>query len=133
MSAVLLVAADAALLEGVAQAIGSLGYELISATSLAHASAVVAASASLPAVAIVARGLLVEAGDLARVPLTRGGAIIAVGSALFPLPAAVQRQTIAEVEFPAERARLLALVRQLQERERELALRRQAELRLTPS
>jgi hypothetical protein len=103
----LLIGADAALLEGLAQALTAAGHQVLTATSLAEASFV--AAATPPLLAVVDRALLAAAGDAHLVGLAPGGAVVAYGDPAAPLAGPVRRAVLAELRLPLERARLTAL------------------------
>jgi len=102
----LLVGADAALLEGIAQALASAGHHVLTAASLAEAGFV--AAASPPLLAVVDRALLAHA-DVRGIGLAPGGALVVFGDPQSPLPAPVRRMVLAELRLPLERERLSAL------------------------
>ena len=117
MASILIVGADGALLEGVAQLLAAAGHVVRLAPTLAEAAALPAEEP--PLVALVQRGLLVARGAAARA-LAAGGATVVYHSTdgeLPSLPARVQRATLAEVALPLERNRLLALVQNVVERQ----------------
>jgi hypothetical protein len=102
----LLVGADAALLEGIAQALASAGHHVQVAATLAEAGFV--AAAAPPLLAVVDRALLVNA-DARGIGLAPGGALVVFGDPQVSLPAPVRRQVLAELRLPLERGRLSAL------------------------
>jgi hypothetical protein len=109
-----LVGADAALLEGIMQALSHAGHHVVSAASLAEAAFV--ASASPPLLAVVDRTLLAHTTGLRQLGVVPGGALVAYGDPSSPLPGPVRRQVLAELRLPLERARLLALVTHVESR-----------------
>ena len=111
----LLVGADAALLEGIAQALASAGHHVLTASSLAEAGFV--AAASPPLLAVIDRALLVNA-DARGIGLAPGGALVVFGDPQTTLPAPVRRQVLAELRLPLERGRLSALAVHLEARAR---------------
>ena len=111
----LLVGADAALLEGIAQALAAAGHHVLTASSLAEAGFV--AAAAPPLVAVVDRALLVNA-DVRGIGLAPGGALVVFGDPQTSLPAPVRRLVLAELRLPLERGRLSALAVHLEARAR---------------
>ncbi len=110
MALVLLVGEDEALLEGLAQTIGSAGHRVRQAFSMADARRV--ADEETPLVAVVERRLVSgsHAGALRTAP---GGATVLFRTATADdavLPAGLHRGVLAEVTLPLERKRLTALV-----------------------
>lgn len=115
---VLLVGEDAALLEGLSQSFAALGYGSMVASSLHEARD--AASASAPLIAVVDRGLAVEASsDALAIPLSPGGAMVLYHSpsdertAISP---ALARSVMADLNLPLERNRLVAMAQHVSER-----------------
>jgi len=107
VASIVLVGADAALLEGLAQALTAAGHQVLTAASLAEASFV--AVAAPPLLAVVDRALLSTAADAHTLGLAPGGAVVAFGDPAAPLPGPVRRAVLAELRLPLERARLVAL------------------------
>ncbi len=107
MAAILLVGADAALLEGIAQTLASAGHQVLTAASIAEASFI--AAAAPPLLAVVDRTLLATDGDTRSLGLAAGGALVVFGEPGIPLPGIVRRAVLAELRLPLERARLSAL------------------------
>jgi hypothetical protein len=107
VASILLVGADAALLEGIAQTLTAAGHQVLTAVSVAEASFIAAAAS--PLLAVVDRTLLVTAGDSRALRLAPGGALVAFGDPASPLPGPVRRTVLAELRLPLERARLTAL------------------------
>jgi DNA-binding NtrC family response regulator len=120
MTYVMLVGADLALLEGVAQSLGALGHESVVTPSLQEARELSAATPAL--VLVVDRALASSAGaELLGVPLAAGGARLLYRTAAVPpapLLPALQRAVLADLTLPLERQRLAALVQSLAERAR---------------
>jgi DNA-binding NtrC family response regulator len=120
MTYVMLVGADLALLEGVAQSLGALGHESMVTPSLQEARELSAATPAL--VLVVDRALASSAGaELLGVPLAAGGARLLYRTAAVPpapLLPALQRAVLADLTLPLERQRLAALVQSLAERAR---------------
>jgi len=114
VAVILLVGADAALLEGIAQALAAAGRQVLTAASLAEASFLAAAAA--PLLAVVDRTLLTSAASVRGMGLAPGGALVAFGDPATPMPGPVRRAVLAELRLPLERARLLALVAHVEAR-----------------
>jgi hypothetical protein len=116
---VILVGADVALLEGLAQTLVGLGHDVSFATTVAEAAR--ALSEDLPAMAVVSCEALREAGIGMTLPLTPGGAMIVYGKSHSDqpfLPTKLQRATLAHLVLPLERHRLVALVQSFDSRSR---------------
>lgn len=107
VAAILLVGADAALLEGIAQTLTAAGHRVLTAVSIAEASFISAAVP--PLLAVVDRTLLATTGDTRSLGLAPGGALVVFGDPASPLPGPVRRTVLAELRLPLERARLTAL------------------------
>ena len=120
MTHVMLVGGDAALLEGLSQALAALGHTPRVVRTLKEARAW--SSAQPPLVLVVDRLLASEAGaDLLSAPLASGGARLLYrtsASPLAPLLPALQRAVLADLTLPLERHRLVALVQSVGERAR---------------
>lgn len=120
MTHVMLVGTDAALLEGLAQALAALGHTPRVAHSLAEAREL--SSAQPPLVLVVDRVLASDAGaELLSAPLAAGGARLlyrTASSPLAPLLPSMQRAVLADLTLPLERHRLAALVQSVGERAR---------------
>jgi DNA-binding NtrC family response regulator len=118
MTYVMLVGADVALLEGLAQSLAGLGHRISIAPSLGAARDVY--SASPPLVLVVDRVLASDAGaELLVIPIAAGGARIlyrAAGMPPTPLLPALQRLVLADLTLPLERHRLSALVQSVSDR-----------------
>jgi hypothetical protein len=111
MTALLLVGTDNALIEGIAQTLPA-DHQLFFAPSLADALDTV--GDTRPLVVLVERSAIDEIRMTLRIPLAPGGAFIVFrgeNTTPAPLPGGVQRVTLAELELPLERQRLLALIR----------------------
>jgi DNA-binding NtrC family response regulator len=119
MCKVILVGADVALLEGLAQTLLGCGHDVSFAATLSEAAALM--SAEQAEVVVVSTEALADAGPAATLPLTANGALIVYGTSqgehLF-LPPKLQRATLAHLVLPLERQRLLALVQSLDSRSR---------------
>jgi len=118
MTDVLLVGADAALLEGLSQSFAALGYTTRVATTLHDARE--AAAGSAPVLAVVERTLAGESSaETLAIKLLPGGAMVLYhgpNDSLPALPATLQRTVMADLTLPLERKRLLALAQHVQER-----------------
>jgi DNA-binding NtrC family response regulator len=116
---VILVGADVALLEGLAQTLIGLGHDVSFAATVAEAAG--SLSEDLPALAVVSCAALEEAGMGMTLPLTPGGAMIVYGTSHDDqpfLPTKLQRATLAHLVLPLERHRLVALVQSFENRSR---------------
>jgi hypothetical protein len=116
---VILVGADIALLEGLAQTLIGLTHDVSFAATVADASAV--ANENVPALAVVSCQALEDAGAAVTLPLSPGGALIVYGLSQGErpfLPAKLQRATLAHLVLPLERHRLVALVQSFERRSR---------------
>jgi len=116
VAAILLIGADAALLEGVAQALAATGHHVLTAATLAEASFV--AAAAPPLMVVCDRTLLAPLRDTRGLGLAPGGALVAFGDPASPLPASVRRAVLAELRLPLERSRLTALAAHVEARAR---------------
>lgn len=119
MAKVILVGADVALLEGLAQTLVGLGHDVSFAPTVADAAG--SLSVDLPAMAVVSSEALAEAGAGMTLPLTPGGALIVYGTSHSDqpfLPTKLQRATLAHLVLPLERHRLVALVQSFDSRSR---------------
>jgi hypothetical protein len=114
VASILLVGADAALLEGIAQALGAAGHQVLTAATMSEAAFV--AGAAPPLLAVVDRALLAAGADARTLPLAPGGALVAYGDPATPLAGPVRRAVLAELRLPLERARLTALAAHVQAR-----------------
>lgn len=119
MAKVILVGADVALLEGLAQTLIGFGHDVSFAATVAEAAG--SLSEELPAMAVVSSEALEEGGVGMTLPLTPGGALIVYGTSHSDqpfLPTKLQRATLAHLVLPLERHRLLALVQSFDSRSR---------------
>lgn len=119
MARVILVGADVALLEGLAQTLVGLGHDISFAATVAETAG--SLSEDLPAMAVVSAEALAEAGAGMTLPLTPGGAMIVYGKSHSDqpfLPTKLQRATLAHLVLPLERHRLVALVQSFDSRSR---------------
>jgi hypothetical protein len=116
---VILIGADVALLEGLAQTLIGCGHEVLLAATVGDVGA--AMKGDLPAIAVVSCEALENGGPSATLPLIPGGAIIVYGKTHGErpfLPQKLQRATLAHLVLPLERQRLLALVDSFETRSR---------------
>jgi hypothetical protein len=116
---VVLVGADVALLEGLAQTLLGFGHEVSFATTVGE----VAGTHGMdpPAIGVVSAEALLNAGLGATLPLAAGGALIVYGTSHADrpvLPTRLQRATLAYLVLPLERHRLIALVQSFETRSR---------------
>ena len=118
MTYVMLVGADVALLEGLAQSLARLGHRPVVAASLADAGEL--SIAHPPLVIVADRALASSAGaELLAIPVAAGGARILYRAesvspqALLP---ALQRAVLADLTLPLERHRLSALCQSVGDR-----------------
>jgi hypothetical protein len=114
VASILLVGADAALLEGIAQALAASGHHPLTASSLTEATFV--AAAAPPLLAVVDRALLAGASEAPLLGLAPGGFVLVFGDPATPLPGPVRRAVLAELRLPLERARLVALAAHVEAR-----------------
>ena len=119
MAKVVLVGADVALLEGLAQTLLGFGHDISFAASVGE----VAGSQGVdpPAIGVVSADALLNAGLGATLPLAAGGALIVYGTSHADrpvLPTKLQRATLAYLVLPLERHRLIALVQSFESRSR---------------
>jgi DNA-binding NtrC family response regulator len=114
MTGTVLIGSDHALLEGLAQTLAAAGYRVTIAGTLHEASTLTAGDP--PLVVVLDRAAALQSPrdiGLQGVGLAPGGSIVLYhGSddAPLPLPAALQRLTLADLTLPLERQRLVALV-----------------------
>ena len=117
MALLLIVGTDTALIEGISQTLTGANHELMFARGLAEA--IEAVGDLRPLVVLVERSAIDEIRSTLRIPQAEGGAILVFhpeDTVAPPLPHRVQRATLAELELPLERQRLLALVRYVEKR-----------------
>ncbi|MEO7502390.1 MAG: hypothetical protein ABIW94_07110 [Gemmatimonadaceae bacterium] len=117
MALLLIVGTDTALIEGASQTLTAAGHQLLFSPTL-HDSLDSVGDAR-PIVVLVERSAIDEIRMTLRVPLAEGGAFLVFhgeDAPAAPMPARVQRATLAELEFPLESKRLLALVRYVETR-----------------
>ena len=119
MAKVILIGADVALLEGLAQTLVGFGHQVLLATTVGDVGS--ALSGDLPSIAVVSCEALESGGPGATLPLAPGGAIIVYGTSHGErpfFPQKLQRATLAHLVLPLERKRLLALVDSFESRSR---------------
>ncbi|HKW11612.1 MAG TPA: hypothetical protein VJO33_14600 [Gemmatimonadaceae bacterium] len=123
----LLVGTDGALLEGLSQSLGALGYSTVATHELRDARDLAAIRA--PLIAVVESSLAATSyADALGIPLAPGGALVLYnvsGKADAPvLSPTLQRAVLANITLPLERQRLVALVQHVAERVRTTGRRR---------
>ena len=119
MAKVILVGADTALLEGLAQTLLGLEHDVLFATTVEEAAGM--ANDNVPALTVVSSDALEEAGLGATLPLSLGSALIVYGTSRGErpfLPTRLQRATLAHLVLPLERHRLVALIQSFENRSR---------------
>lgn len=119
MAKVILVGADTALLEGLAQTLLGLDHDVLFATTVGEAGAL--ANDNMPALTVVSSAALEDAGFGAALPLSLGSALIVYGATHDErpfLPTRLQRATLAHLVLPLERHRLVALIQSFDSRSR---------------
>ena len=117
MALLLIVGTDTALIEGTSQTLTAAGHQLLFSPTLVDALDSV--GDARPIVVLVERPAIDEIRMTLRVPLAEGGAFLVFhgeDALVTPMPARVQRATLAELELPLEAKRLLALVRYVETR-----------------
>src|SRR6059058_3167929 len=123
----LLIGSDAALLEGLSQSLGALGYATTATDSLREACDL--ARRRPPLIALVGAELAVTSrAEVLSIPLAPGGALVLynVGGGHDPevLSPTLQRVVLANITLPLERQRLAALVQSVAQRVRVTGRRR---------
>jgi DNA-binding NtrC family response regulator len=116
---ILLIGTDASLLEGLSQTVAAVGQAPVVAGSVADGARL--AALAPPLLVVIDRDLAAADGDILRVPLARGGALILYRTVDPPAPilsAALRRAVLADLLLPLERARLVALLHTVIERAR---------------
>jgi hypothetical protein len=119
VATVILVGANIALLEGLAQTLLGLEHNVLFATTVGEAG--VLANDNMPALTVVSSASLEDAGLGATLPLSLGSALIVYGSSHEDqpfLPTRLQRATLAHLVLPLERHRLVALIQSFASRSR---------------
>ena len=123
----LLVGSDGALLEGLSQSLGALGYATVTTEELRDARDL--AAARPPLIAVVEATLAATSfADALGIPLAAGGALVlynVTGDGQSPvLSPTLQRAVLANITLPLERQRLVAIVQHVAERVRTTGRRR---------
>jgi DNA-binding NtrC family response regulator len=122
MSSIVLIGSDHALLEGLAQTLAAAGFRVDLALGVDDANAI--AGHDPPLMVVVDRDTALAAWAAARSPtiaLAPGGSVVlyhATDDGPEPLPASLQRLTLADLTLPLERQRLVALVQTVSARAR---------------
>lgn len=119
MALILVIGSDPALLEGVTQALGGAGHRVTVAHDVPEAME--SLNGLRPLVALVNRDYLADQLSGFAIPIARGGALLTYrGSEDEPRNASfpARRAPLAELQFPLERQRLLALVKVVEDRAR---------------
>jgi len=123
----LLVGSDGALLEGLSQSLGALGYATMATHELRDARDL--ATSRAPLIAVVEATLAAAShADALGISLAAGGALVlynVTGKGQAPvLSPTLQRAVLANITLPLERQRLVALVQHVAERVRTTGRRR---------
>jgi hypothetical protein len=116
---VILVGADTALLEGLAQTLLGLNHDVRFATTVGEIPGI--ATDATPALTVVSSAALADAGFDATLPITPGSALIVYAASHDErpfLPPRLQRATLAHLVLPLERHRLVALIQSFENRSR---------------
>jgi hypothetical protein len=116
---VILVGADVALLEGLAQTLLGFGHEVLFSATIGETAG--AWNEDSPALAVVSSDSLENEELGTTLPITPGGALIVYGKSHAEkpfLPTKLQRATLAYLVLPLERQRLMALVQSFDIRSR---------------
>jgi hypothetical protein len=117
MALLLIVGTNTALIEGMSQTLTAAGHQLMFSPGLAEA--IDSVGDMRPLVVLVERSAIDEIRSTLRIPQAEGGAILVFHpeDTVSPaLPHRLQRATLAELELPLERQRLLALLRYVESR-----------------
>jgi DNA-binding NtrC family response regulator len=116
---ILVVGPDAAVLEGLSQTLVGAGHHVHLAADISEA--ILGLGDARPMVAVIDRDELMRGGLGLRSSLAAGGAMIAFhcdDADAIRLPFELRRVTLAELQLPLERQRLLALVKFVESRAR---------------
>ena len=119
MALILVVGPDAAVLEGLSQTLVGAGHHVHLAGDISEA--ILGLGDTRPMVAVIDRDELIKGGLGLRGSLAAGGALIAFHcdeADAIRLPFELRRATLAELQLPLERQRLLALVKFVESRAR---------------
>jgi hypothetical protein len=121
MASIIFIGSDLTLLEGLAQTLAAAGNRVRIAETLHDGS--ILAAADPPLIAVVERRIALETthGGIGTpaVALAPGGSVVlyhGTDDTPIPLPATLQRLTLADLTLPLERQRLVALVHSVDER-----------------
>jgi CheY-like chemotaxis protein len=118
VASILVVSSDSSFVEGISQTLSAAGHQVVVAHEMSEATETL--RGVLPLVALVNREELTSSNASA-VPLARGGALLTFRTgddASASLPFHVRRATLADLQLPLERKRLLALVKFVENRAR---------------
>ncbi len=118
MASILVVSPDSSFVEGIVQTLSAAGHQVIAARELSEAAETL--RGTLPLVALINRDELTST-TAPSVPLARGGALLTFRTSEDTppsLPFRVRRATLADLQLPLERKRLLALVNFVEKRAR---------------
>jgi CheY-like chemotaxis protein len=113
---ILVVSADKSFVEGISQTLSGAGHLVLSVNDAAEA---IALRGPRPLVALVNREELDEVSDAAIIPLAKGGALVTyttTDDATPSVPFRLRRATLADLQLPLEKKRLLALVKFVEDR-----------------
>jgi CheY-like chemotaxis protein len=119
VASILVVSRDSAFVEGISQTLVAAGHQVVVANVMSEAAE--SLRGALPLVALINRDELTSSNAPA-VPLARGGALLTfrTGEDTPPsLPFRIRRATLADLQLPLERKRLLALVNFVEKRARD--------------
>jgi NAD(P)-dependent dehydrogenase (short-subunit alcohol dehydrogenase family) len=121
---ILVLGTDDALLEGLAQALAASGQQVFVARTVEDAEELAKKHPPLLLVADRGRLTMSDGSRLARVAFAVGGAVVAYrshaeGASSLALPSEIARMTLADLELPLERNRLVALALYVAARARE--------------
>jgi CheY-like chemotaxis protein len=118
VASILVVSRDSSFVEGIFQTLSAAGHQVTVAREMSEAAETL--RGILPLVALINREELTGSSSPA-VPLARGGALLTFRTsedAPASLPFRVRRATLADLQLPLERKRLLALVKFVENRAR---------------
>ena len=119
MASILVISSDRALLEGMSQTLSGAGHEVVVAADISEA--VETLRGARPLVALVNRDELHDSTAVFQVSLARGGALLTfrtADDAPRTIPFRLRRATLADLQLPLEKQRLLALIRYVETRVR---------------
>jgi hypothetical protein len=118
VASILVVSHDSSFVEGIFQTLSAAGHQVVVAIEMSEAAETL--RGTLPLVALINRDELTSSSAPA-VPLARGGALLTFRTSEEPptsLPFRIRRATLADLQLPLERKRLLALVKFVEDRAR---------------